>query len=132
VSLRRINGWEPTERHEHFDSDGTLTGYTVVTREPEWNDTARAFALALAEHDRGVCPGCGIHKSILDDPAYQFEVKDEVCRVCRQRDVHDRISHERNAAVVARFKDGPPPSVVLPADGRHAYIQSKTEPTEEG
>lgn len=52
-------GWEPEERHDHFDAEGKLTGYTIVTREPEWDDEQRDWALALTHAEENQCPLCG-------------------------------------------------------------------------
>jgi hypothetical protein len=63
VSPRRLLGWEPEERHEHYDADGNLTGYTVVTRDPEFDDGDLERLLALRAYEAGVC-ACGIHESL--------------------------------------------------------------------
>ncbi|EFQ84710.1 hypothetical protein HMPREF0063_10051 [Aeromicrobium marinum DSM 15272] len=55
VSPRRFEGWEPEEVHEHFDQDGTFTGRTIVTREPEWDDEARRKVLAYAAYEHMKC-----------------------------------------------------------------------------
>lgn len=60
MSLRRFDGDEPAERHEHYDAEGNLTGVTVVTREPEWDERARTEALAAVYADWRRCPDCGL------------------------------------------------------------------------
>lgn len=39
---------------EHFDVDGNPTGHTVVTRASLWNDSARARAIKLIEHEDSI------------------------------------------------------------------------------
>src|SRR4051794_28334242 len=85
TSDRRILGWEPTERHEHYEIDAegnaVLTGVTIVKREPEWDDATRNRHLALAEYDADVHDLCGLHDSIaMTDP--HWRLKDKVCPVC--------------------------------------------------
>ena len=48
----------PTEVHEHFDTDGNLTGRTVTTRESEWDDQTRNRVLELDAYEALLC-GCG-------------------------------------------------------------------------
>jgi hypothetical protein len=58
----------PREVHETYatnpddpDGEGIRTGYVVVARESEWDDTTRARALALVEYEEGLCScGCGL------------------------------------------------------------------------
>lgn len=77
-------GDEPSEVHEHFDADGNLTGTTVVTREPEWDDESRNLALDLLEHDRMIHRGCGNHMSLSMDAGHARKVDHfrAVCEDC--------------------------------------------------
>lgn len=43
-----------------------MTGYTVVTREAEWDDYARAEAIAAVVAKASRCPNCGMPKSLRD------------------------------------------------------------------
>jgi len=71
VSLSRLLGREPVERHEHYDVGGVLTGVTVVTREPEF--TAQDVALLLASRRKAAEPmSHGIPLDEAMDPANQF------------------------------------------------------------
>lgn len=47
------------------DSHRRIIGYTP---EPEWDDTERAWMLALAEYERGLCPSCGLPAEECQDP----------------------------------------------------------------
>jgi hypothetical protein len=98
TSERRIYGWEPTERHDHFDADGEFTGHTIITREPEWDDRTRDRHLALAEYHAGIHMGCGLHESIASDDPY-FALEDTTCPVCAAIDLQMRVrgkqEHER-------------------------------------
>jgi hypothetical protein len=78
-SLSVYLGRVPAERHEHFDTDGNLTGWTVVTREPEWLDEDRRQMADLAEVEAGSCPGCGWHESLMEGDDNVFGPVDRVC-----------------------------------------------------
>ena len=64
-------GREPGERHEHFDAAGSLTGVTIVTREPEFTAADRAWALASYRAELELGPH-GIPMSEATDPANQY------------------------------------------------------------
>jgi hypothetical protein len=49
----------PSERHDHYDPDGALTGWTIVTRDPEWTDRDREHITALQQVRANECPKCG-------------------------------------------------------------------------
>ena len=71
VSVDRLLGREPSERHEHYDADGVLTGVTVVTRDPEF--TSAGVALLLASRRKAVEQfSHGIPLAEAMDPANQF------------------------------------------------------------
>ena len=91
-------GDEPSEVHEHFDADGNLTGTTVVTREPEWDDESRNLALDLLEHDRMIHGGCGNHMSESMDPNYARKVDHAraVCQDCRSIDLAREQWHRQS------------------------------------
>jgi hypothetical protein len=62
----------PAEVHEHFTLDtpgepasGVLTGYTVITRESEWDDETRDRVLGLTEYENGLC-GCGCGRPLAE------------------------------------------------------------------
>ncbi|MBT1171267.1 hypothetical protein [Bifidobacterium sp. SO4] len=48
-------------------------GYTVLT-EPEWDDTERAWMLALADYEASLCPSCGLPKSECSTPDAEFRI----------------------------------------------------------
>jgi hypothetical protein len=59
ISVKRLDGWEPREIHEHeYDESGRLAR-TVVVREVEWDDEERGWLLALAEREAAECRRCG-------------------------------------------------------------------------
>jgi hypothetical protein len=64
-------GREPVERHEHYDTDGVLTGVTVVRRDPEFTSQDVALLLASKWLDAEIGPH-GIPLSEAMDPANQF------------------------------------------------------------
>ena len=115
TSERRILGWEPQERHEHYDivdGEPVLTGVTIVTREPEWDDLTRTRHLALAEYDAGVHDVCGLHESIAStDPRWLLETR--TCPVCadmeaalRARDEIEREEEKDYPESERRLSDG--------------------------
>jgi len=73
VSRKRFFGWEPTETHERFDADGNLIERTVITREPEWDDETRDWALALTAAEDNQCPVCGGPRDECTDPNNEFK-----------------------------------------------------------
>jgi hypothetical protein len=58
VSLKRFDGWEPTETTVHEYDDAGRLARSVATREPEWDAGQRGWMLALAEYRAGRCPDC--------------------------------------------------------------------------
>lgn len=49
-----MQGWEPTARHVHDDA-GRLV---ASVPEPEWDETQRAWLLALSAYEADTCQGC--------------------------------------------------------------------------
>lgn len=92
--------------------------------EPEWDDATRVLAEGLKRHDVESCPGCRIHKSILDDPENNgFTFHDDYCAVCAGQDAYGRWL----AAMDADEADGKKPSdFAKPGDGRHVYLRRMT------
>lgn len=77
-----MNGWEPTETHKHYDPDGTLTGVTVVTRDPEWDEQTAADAESLTELD-AMTLHCGhVQADALNDQLVH-DVESFECGKCR-------------------------------------------------
>lgn len=74
----------PSEVHEHFDADGTLTGTTVVTRESAWDEESRERALALQVYEAGIC-GCGCNQPVGEayDPKQPYKVSSFTCNAGR-------------------------------------------------
>lgn len=116
VSERTLLGHVPYERHDHFDADGNQTGYTVVTREPEWDAFELEKMLQLEAFDSEVCAGCGIH------PTLDGAIEETVCENCRDLAEYDRRRawmHERESKQIDAAYGGkaPPPDVPRPGDG---------------
>lgn len=57
-------GWEPTTTYAH-DADGRLVSSQP---EAEWDDTERAWMLALDEYDASLCPLCGMPSEACQSP----------------------------------------------------------------
>lgn len=125
ISERRLNGWAPTETHEHYDADGNLTGVTVVTREAEWDDFEQAKMLALVEYERGIHNGpgeCGFHDSIAKlDP--EVAIEHDVCPLCASKAVEDRKQDARDDRLMKRYGDDPKPDIPRPGDGRREFLR---------
>jgi hypothetical protein len=66
-----------------YDEDGRLARATT-SRDPEWLETDRAEALALLLHERGRCPGCGLHldESAADEADGAYTVDEAWCHAC--------------------------------------------------
>lgn len=68
MSPKRFAGWEPATVTEYeYDDDGRLVR-SVTTREIEWDDDERAWAIALIEYESDKCPGCGGQLEETTDP----------------------------------------------------------------
>lgn len=113
-------GWEPEERHEHYDAEGNLTGYTVVTRDSEFEDADRAELLAYLAYQRGICD-CGIHES-LKDPSNFFTFEYRTCPICKGLAQEGRKQAEQDGRVAEQLKDAPP-ATSRPSDGRRMFVR---------
>lgn len=86
----------PAEVHEHYAPDGTLTGTTVVTREPLWDDDSRAWALALQMREDAECRRCGGDLAETLDYEWKWEPQPPVvCLRCVAL-AADRVAHEKH------------------------------------
>jgi hypothetical protein len=65
--------------------------YTVVTREPEWDEESRARALRLREYENGLCPRHGVPRSVCRDPEVQWVVHEDVDYAERQEKGFERL-----------------------------------------
>lgn len=103
--------------------------------EPEWDAGSRLIAEGLAEYDAGVCPDCGLHHSILDNPDEwpPIKLEDTVCQVGAAIARHTRALAERDRDWERRNPD-PKPDQPLdahlaaarrrrPADGRRTRMR---------
>jgi hypothetical protein len=99
VSPRRLDGWEPVETHRHYDPDGVLTGVTVVTRDPEWDEQAAADAESLTELD-AMTLHCGHAQSDALNDQLVHDVESFECGKCRAlrlgRDQYDKTHKNRD------------------------------------
>lgn len=121
VSEKRLLGWEPAERHEHYDAAGNFTGSTVVTRESEWDSGERARLLALKLHDRQVCR-CGFHESVIDqDLGVMPGVR--VCPVCAGVDQFKRKVAADNETADKPLGKDPAPTTPRAGDGQHLMVR---------
>ncbi|GAA1138328.1 hypothetical protein [Nocardioides aquiterrae] len=108
----------------------------AITRqlEPEWGAADRALAEGLYVYDADVCPGCGQHSSVLDDPENNvLTFEDRVCAVCAGSERHARklaavdrdwerrhTEPDQHAGIKAHLESA---RVPRPSDGRHVYLR---------
>jgi len=119
----------PAERHEHYDPDGNLTGFTVVIRESAWLDSDVAQLLEVAQVEAESCPGCGWHESFTDDPDTPFAATATFCQVCAGEAQYRR----HLAAEDARFDESAAqPLTPRPADGRRVRMTITPTDAERG
>jgi hypothetical protein len=121
MTPRELAGWVPAERHEHFDADDNLTGYTIVIRESRIDDADRAALLGLAQFEAELSP-CGFHPSVASDPdnAWAFEVDE--CLVCAALAQGDRDLQDKDR----KWSEANPnaaPRAKRPSDGQHGYMR---------
>lgn len=84
---------------------------TVVTREPEWDDSSRARATRLYEYGISTCRcGCGLPYAVSHDPDQPFIVDSQVCYAKQQ------LSKVRETETKKHEND---PTWAL---GRHHYV----------
>lgn len=120
MTPRELGGWVAEERHEHFDPDDNLTGYTIVTRESRLDDSDLVSMLALAQFEAEVC-SCGFHPLIARDKSNYFTPESQVCPVCAGQAQSDRMQHDRD-----KGHESDPPSAPRPSDGRKMFMRLLT------
>lgn len=93
--------------------------------EAEWDDLARERAEALALHDQQLCPGCGLHPVILDDPNVLLTFEDRLCKVCAAQTQKGRMQGQDDREWDEKHKDADP-RTPRPGDGRHTHLRPLT------
>jgi hypothetical protein len=104
IPVRRLDGWEPVEVHEH-EYDGDRLVRTVVRREPEWDDEQRGWAQAWVAYRAGVHDACGHYLPDSTSPAAEdgYEIGEAIrCHACTAR-----------GQAYARYKDSPHPEALI-------------------
>lgn len=121
MTPRELAGWVPAERHEHYDADDNLTGYTVVVRESRIDDADRAALLGLAMYEDQLSP-CGFHPSIASDEDNAFAPETVDCPVCAAMAQWERVLRAEDEKFA---KDNPDaaPRTKRPSDGRFPYMR---------
>lgn len=99
VSVRRFDGWEPVEVHDHEYVDGRLAR-TVVRREPEWDDESRGWVQAWLSYKANVHEACGHYlpdsTAAEADDGYEVELAVR-CHACTARaEAYARYSETRH------------------------------------
>jgi len=80
----------PSFTSYEYDADGRVA--RTVTSSP-WTTEDRALMLALAEHKKTLCPGCGHPKATAwhwDNDGYFAEDQRVVCHACTAMKVPDK------------------------------------------
>lgn len=122
MTPRELAGWTPAERHEHYDAEDNLTGYTVVIRESRIDDADRRDLLALLRFRGEVCR-CGFHPSLTDpESGNTFQPETKKCPVCAGEAQWSRHLHAADEKHAKANEDAPPLSP-RPSDGRHSYMR---------
>lgn len=121
MTPRELSGWVPAERHEHYDADDNLTGYTIVVRDSRIDDADRAALLGLAQFENEVC-GCGFHPSLADDKANVFAFETRECPVCAGHAQGDRKLQDQDRTF-AEANPKTDPLTKRPSDGVHPYMR---------
>lgn len=72
ISYKRLQGWEPRTTYEYDDGGRITASYPEV----EWDETERAWMLALAAwRARHVCGLCGMPREVCQDPDAEFALE---------------------------------------------------------
>ena len=123
MSPRELGGWTPSERHEHYDAEDNLTGYTVVIRESRIDDAGRSALLGLAHFEADVSAHrCGFHSSIALDKDNAFQPETVDCPVCAGLEQWERLLHEQDEKAAKANPDAPA-RAPRPSDGRVPYMR---------
>jgi hypothetical protein len=111
-----FDGWVPREVHETWviDPDNSdkpvKTGYVVVTRESDWDDTSRDKALGLTEYEESLCScGCGLPMSVVRDPEQVklgYMIHEYRCSAQQATEKHRRAQREKHKDSPEGWDDG--------------------------
>lgn len=112
----------PEERHEHYDTEGSPTGYTLIVRESEWDDHERDRMLALMQYEAGVC-SCGFHISLTDDRTNFFTFESRECPVCKASARMARTQEADDKGRDDALGDKPHPGAPRAGDGRKTMVR---------
>ena len=86
---------------------------TIVTREPEWDESSRGRALRLGEYEAGFCQcGCNQPLAVARDKSQVFVVDDFTCYAGRAL---EQVTEKQRRE--AEAKDLPP------KHGHHLYVR---------
>ena len=85
------------------DGHRRITGYTP---ESEWDQTERAWMLALADYAHSLCPRCGMPVSVCHDELTptRYTAEAGVCQISLMRDIAAedwRKQHDGEAGIKA-------------------------------
>ena len=105
ISVKRFDGWEPAEVHEHEHDQAGRIVRTVVRREPEWDDEERGWAQAWLLYRQNVHTACGhyLPDSTAADAEDGYVVDDPIrCHACTAR-----------SAAYKRYQESPEADALL-------------------
>lgn len=101
-----------------------------VTRqiEAEWDDETRGLVEGLDQYESDLCPGCGMHKSIIDDFGnHHFTFEERFCPACAAQSSYGRVLADRDEKATPKDGHGnatwKSPRDERPDDGRHVYVR---------
>lgn len=102
MSVKRLDGWEPTETHTHtYEGDRVVS--TIVSREVEWDEAERGLMLALTLYEAQLCPaGHWLPDASAAVNEERYSGVSTRCHACTAA-----------AQEVTRLKDNPHPTALL-------------------
>lgn len=78
---------------------------------------------ALVEYEKGICPNCGIHHSLIEDPEFYWTFDERFCAMCASAAQHNRGVAANDRKRIDELGDDPDPLTPLPDDGRTVMIR---------
>jgi hypothetical protein len=81
---------------------------------------------ALVEYEKGVCSGCGVHHSLIEDDEFYWTFDERFCAMCASAAQHGRAQAAIDRKRIEELGDDPDPLTPLPDDGRTTMIRELT------
>jgi hypothetical protein len=78
---------------------------------------------ALVEYEKGICPRCSIHHSLIEDPDFYWTFDQRFCASCASAAQHDRAQDAIDRKTIEALGEDRDPLTPLPDDGRTIVIR---------